>query len=840
MIDWALRYIKLGWAVIPLRGKIPLVEHGSRDATLNESQAREWWTKWPEANIGVASGHRFFAVDIDIKKGGEETWEHLRATHGFSLPATIEQITGTGGRHILFALPEFPVQNSAEKLGPGLDVRGSGGYIVVAPSVHPDTKKRYEWDGLEEIEKQAIAPAPEWLLKLLRDAQSRPAAGGGVKALPDKIRHGTRDDTIFREGCRLRRYGWTVDEIFASLKIVNASRCEPPLDDAQVRKCAESAAKYEPDRKAVLRDQGSAAGDQAQDEVALGQSDVEKGIEEAIAANDLKRAVEWAPEVAKLRPDVQALISMKLAVHFGDKFPRREFQKVLAGAKVIKMPPPSSPPGAAAGTDGGDDLDLLSQPLTDSGNGERLVAMFGRDLRFCKEMKKWLVWDGRRWVIDDWRAVHLKAKRMARELYARAVGYPDKSKWARSSESRAAIVAMLECASGETGIPVSANELDQHPYLLNCLNGVVDLRTGELLPHERELLITKMCHIVYEADAKCPRFLKFLHWAMGQNEEAELSARTARLMSYMQRSFGYALTGDVTEKCAFVFWGEKGNNGKTTLLDTMRLMFPEYSAQITIDVLMTNSGMSDSTMRADLADLRGVRLAVTSEVEKEHKLSVAIMKRITSGGGRIKSCRKYENPIEFPESHKLFMDCNHRPRVTDQNNAIWRRLKLVAFDVSMEDSDPAMDKKLKEKLLAEASGILAWCVRGSMRWAKEGLEPPPEVAQAVEEWREHDDPLKEFMEDCCEPGADRWVRSSLMYSAYVWFAKKARQRFWLGVQEFTERMRTKGFEFSRSRRDASDKQLRTWEGIGLRDGVEAEMAASEKAPSWSRQASLED
>ena len=159
MLDWALRYVRLGWPVIPLKGKLPLTDNGSKDATLNEQQVRAWWAKWPNANIGLAAGHRFFVVDVDIKGGGEDTWDMLRERHA-ALPETVEAVTGTGGRHILYELPaEFPVSNSQGKIGPGIDVRGRGGYIVAAPSVHPETKRRYSWDGLREIEQQTIAPA---------------------------------------------------------------------------------------------------------------------------------------------------------------------------------------------------------------------------------------------------------------------------------------------------------------------------------------------------------------------------------------------------------------------------------------------------------------------------------------------------------------------------------------------------------------------------------------------------------------------------------------------------------------------------------------------------------
>jgi putative DNA primase/helicase len=139
-----------------------------------------------------------------------------------------------------------------------------------------------------------------------------------------------------------------------------------------------------------------------------------------------------------------------------------------------------------------------------------------------------------------------------------------------------------------------------------------------------------------------------------------VNTRTERLCAFLQRAFGYALTADVSEKSVFVLWGEKGNNGKTTLVTAFKAILDEYAEEISIDTLMSTKAQ-DATLRADLADLRGARFVTTSEVEKEHRLSEGELKYITAGMGNIKSCRKYENPITFKATHKLFMDYNHQP-----------------------------------------------------------------------------------------------------------------------------------------------------------------------------------
>jgi phage/plasmid primase, P4 family, C-terminal domain len=700
-----------------------------------------------------------------------------------------------------------------------------------APPSTPETKRSYAWDGIEDVEKQRIAPAPVWLLKLIQASEQRQATPAKT---PDQIAEGGRNDTLFRAGARLRRLGWSAEEIFASLTVVNNGRCKPPLPANEVRTIAESAARYSPDARANVFRPGQQPVPAVDGELPLGQADIEAAVEAAIAKNDLLGAVQLAEHIAKLPTFAQVLIKTKLKIHFGKEFPARDFERALHGlsgtptnAQVVQMPPQGGAPASAPlGPD------LLGYPLTDSGNGERIVTLFGEEIRFCIEMDKWLVWDGKRWAVDQRKVATQRAKQMARLLYTQAVGSETISKWARKSESHVAITAALKRASTEKNIPISAADLDQHSYLLNCLNGVVDLRTGALLPHEKAYLITKMCHVHYNPEAKCPRFLKFLHWAMGDNPDADMTPQTVRLIAFLQRMFGYALTGDVSEKCVFVFYGPKGNNGKTTMLTTFRTILSEYAAQISIDTLMTKT--QDAGLRADMADLRGARFVTTSEVNEGQKLSEATLKYITAGMGLIKSCRKFENPIEFPATHKLIMDCNHRPKVTGSDDAVWGRLMAIEFNVRIEKDDPEFDKKLNEKLLAEAEGILAWAVRGCVRFVEAGsLDSPPEVTEANKSWREHDDLLKDFLEDCCDidpPGIPSseaaWVRSPELSAAYAWWCKENRERFPLGRTLFRERLMGKGFKESRSRRDSSQHQMRTWEGLQVKGDI-ARKASSE-------------
>jgi len=579
----------------------------------------------------------------------------------------------------------------------------------------------------------------------------------------------------------------------------------------------------------------------SRDEIPANPADVEKAADEAIAANDVAAAMRLIPELAKLRRVSQVVIVAKLRQHFKRIWKDREFTQALNEAmdaqRSARTPPPDDRDPDAPAPDG---VDLLPFPLTDAGNGERIAAMFAGEIRYCVEMKSWLVWDAVRWVVDHFDVMRQKAKAMARLLYEQAErgDRPTVKSFARGSESYGATTAALQFASTEPGIRITAAELDQHPYLLNCPNGVVDLRDGKILPHNREFLITKLCPIIYNPSAKCDRFLGFLQWAMGANPDAEISERTARLVGFLQRAFGYALTSDVSEKAVFVFYGKQGNNGKTTLLSLLRdLLGRDYSGQIAIETVMATAKQQDATIRADLADLRGVRFVVTSEVERESKLNERTIKYITAGNAPIKSCRKYENPIEFWATHKLFMDCNHRPTIRGSEDAIWKRLKLVPFEVQIDDG--SIDKQLPDKLRAEMQGILVWAVRGCMEWIRNGLGEPPEIKAAGKEWRDHDDSIKEFLDDCCNVDLDTvksphpeerlFVPVSDLTAAYRWWAKQHGEKFPLGREGLKEKLESKGFWENRSRR-INGIQTRTWEGLELRREV-----ALRSGENWERE-----
>ena len=407
---------------------------------------------------------------------------------------------------------------------------------------------------------------------------------------------------------------------------------------------------------------------------------------------------------------------------------------------------------------------LLSYLNNDHGNAERLIALLGKDLRYCHPFRKWLVWDGKRWAVDQTDQARKLAKRAMLELMRQAIeaGNQKAETFARGSLDARRITNAL--AMAECEIYVKPADLDGDPYLLNFINGTVDLRTGELSQHRRENLITKLIHYEYRSEAACPRWLAFLDQIMGGGPDAgevELD-RAQRLCDYLQRAFGYSLTGYTIEKVVFVLFGA-GDNGKSTMLSTVRQLVEEYSALLQVDTLMVRQESNNT--QADLADLRGARFVQTSETEEGQRLAQGKLKRITQGMGKIKAVRKYENPIEFAETHKLWMDTNRKPTIKDADDrATFSRLHPIPLLVRIPKAQ--IDRDMPRKLLEEAEGILAWAVEGAKLWHESGLSKPPEVQAANEKWRSEMDQVGRFIGERCLTGKELSALSSTLYAEY--------------------------------------------------------------------------
>jgi putative DNA primase/helicase len=273
-----------------------------------------------------------------------------------------------------------------------------------------------------------------------------------------------------------------------------------------------------------------------------------------------------------------------------------------------------------------------------------------------------------------------------------------------------------------------------------------------------------LVHHNYRADADCPTFLSFL---------AKATEKHPGLLTtgYLQKALGYSLTARTIEKLVFFVYGPT-DTGKTTWLSLIRkLLGDDYATLIQIDSIMARQHELSTNAQADLAALRGMRFAMTSETKSGQRLSEGEIKRICQGMGRIKAVRKYENPFEFAETHKLWADANHLPDVRDTDDSIWNRLHAIPFDTMIPKAE--QDRELPAKLAAEGEGILAWAVAGAVRWYAEGLGKPKAVENAAGRWRAQSDQVGRFIRECYVAKKDAQVKARALYSAYKAWAEGA-------------------------------------------------------------------
>ena len=461
-----------------------------------------------------------------------------------------------------------------------------------------------------------------------------------------------------------------------------------------------------------------------------------------------------------------------------------------------------------------------TERCTDLGNARRLSFSFGALLRHVGGKKGWLVYDGKRWITDAVAEVYQCAKDVVRSIVSEADELEDDERQklmrhALASESASRIRGMVELAQSEPPIAAKLEDFDRDPMLFNCLNGTLDLRTGELRPHRRGDSITQLAGTAFDLNAKCPRFEGFLNRTFKGKQE---------LISFMQRAIGYTLTGSVAEQVLFFLYGT-GKNGKSTLLEVLRKVFGDFSQATSFSTLLANKNSSGP--RNDIARLRGKRFVTAIEAGAGRTLDEPVVKQIT-GGDTIAERALYAEAVEFEPTHKLFLAANHKPVIRGTEEAIWRRIRLIPFDVEIPESE--RDPHLKEKLLEEAPGILAWAVRGCLEWQRDGLKAPAEVLAATASYRSEMDTVEPFFDARCviEPRAT--VKAGELYSAYKAWAEQAGETP-ISQTVFGHRLNEKGYRMERSA--AGKRRV----GIRLRQDGELPGFAdsfSPEEPEWVR------
>ena len=444
---------------------------------------------------------------------------------------------------------------------------------------------------------------------------------------------------------------------------------------------------------------------------------------------------------------------------------------------------------------------------TETANARRLVTTHGDDIRYVDQWGKWLVWDGRRWAIDQQRTMDAFAKGVAGRLWQEAAlaapGTEDKGLltmlgYCKASNKATGISAMIALARSEHGVPILPSQLDQFPWLLNVLNGTLDLRTQQLKAHDRRDYITKCCPVEYRPNADCPQWLAFLNRIMDSN---------SKLLTYIRRLVGYCLTGETTEHVLPFLHGD-GANGKSTFVNTiLSLLGEDYAIKAPPDLLLAKK----SAHPTELTDLHGRRFVACIEAEDGRRMAESLVKELT-GGDRIRARGMRENFWEFQPTHKIWLVANYKPVIRGQDYGIWRRVKLIPFNVIIPDDE--QDKQLPAKLLKELPGILNWALAGCQEWQSIGLKEPTEVTAATNEYKEEMDEVGRFIAESCDVREDRQVGATDIYNAFLaWGGNKH-----ITQHRFGAELRKRGFDNSGRLTAGPNRGRKMWRGIGLLAG----------------------
>ncbi len=438
-------------------------------------------------------------------------------------------------------------------------------------------------------------------------------------------------------------------------------------------------------------------------------------------------------------------------------------------------------------------FELAKLPRNDTGNGRRLVARFGHELAWSKETG-WLAWNGACWGREDGDALALeRAQQTVDAIYDEAETWPDfdepepdpdnskaweawdkrrKShyvrkgahfKFAVSSGNGGKTKSMLEMAAPKLLCRVT--DFDDRPYHFNVPNGTLRLdQDAALYGHRTSDRLTRMASAVFDPKADCPEWREFIDIILPDGDVAV----------FVQKWFGYCLTGDISEQCFCMFDG-KGANGKSTMTETIARIMGDYAGSCPVETFLYNDNRNGSGPSPDLARLPGVRLIRTSEPEVGARLSESRIKQWT-GGEKVQARGLNKDFFDFVPAGKITMSCNIRPRIAGKDEGIKTRVLLVPFKHRFARREGGRKPDyIGGFVRKEGAGILNWLIDGYRMWAEDGLEVPAAVRAATDDMFQEQDPIGQALKDVLiEDPEDLDAKaqaSQIVAACEVWFKR---------------------------------------------------------------------
>jgi putative DNA primase/helicase len=755
----AHQYRQRGWRVIAIQpgGKRPIEKNWQDTPPLSGPDVQALF-EGAQNNVGIATGapSGFWVLDIDLQKPGtgERLGELLSGRE--TLPRTRVVQTPSGGYHYYFAMPDFNVTNSAKRLPDGIDVRGTGGQVVAPPS-------RVENGVYTVLRDGDILRAPEWLEELVRPLP--PAAPVDLETLPKLT------DLPERERERLSSY---VDRAITA-------------EIQRLRECRE-------------KGWGGPGWNQTTFEVSCSLIEL---------ANS-----PWAPLTTSQAREI-VLASAPRDANFGDAEIEGCFASALktvdgkgraipedrSRGPVYPGDPLSDPMAASPVTPGAREAEAPLRAMTDLGNAHRMVDLYRGEILWIEQAEKWATYADGVWRIAGAPAGRAKAQEMIEGLIEREahrysdIPEDDKKpspreafvKWAIGQQNSARITACLKESTGRRELQADLSEFDTQEHLFNCANGVVDLRTGELLSHDPALMMMLQSPVAYRPDAEAKRWQAFLERCLPDED-------TRR---WLQKAMGYSLTASMDEQAMFIHHGS-GANGKSVFLIIAGEIAGDYGQVVPRTTLLAK-GNNQTEHPTSVARMRGRRFLQASETAAGRRLDEETVKGLT--GGEQQSARFMgADFFDFTPTGKIHFVTNHLPKLTDAES-IWRRLHLIGWreTIPIEERDPRLAQKIIEE---ELEGVLSWAVQGAVLWYREGhLQPTMSMRSDLADYRTDQDILGEFLDARLQIDEHGFVPNSEIYGAYTAWCFNNGIRQPMTSQDLVRALRERGWVTHRKAKD---------------------------------------
>jgi P4 family phage/plasmid primase-like protien len=679
--------------------------HGFYAATDDLNVIKQWVSETPDMHLAVATGRTsgVFVFDYDPRNGGDVSFQELMDEHdAFDTEANT---TPNGGKHFIFQLPNFDVHAISGKLWPGIDIKGEGGYHLVPPT-----------PGYETEDTQEAKPAPKWLRDAIFNHQAKFKWSEGSRNLRAVERQDYNPDAISEPmgeqvqktvdywvgKIRTAPHGHQNTYLYTAARVLFSLAFHGVLDEDQAQQLLEDAAA-----------QGNHPRDRAR-----------------LAIDSGRRAADENPD-----PLDDAL---------------------------------------------NDDRDTIETfQMDDIGNANRVVFWKGGDIRYDPDRERFYTFDRKKWVpAKEGRVLGLVEDVIQKIPSTEALFYSDstcppselnKSKstprtyrqvfleWTAKQRFAGKITATAVILKGREALWTTGDDFDIDPYMLNVNNGVVDLRTGALHPHNRSYMATNISGVDYDPTASCPEFCRFLEMTQPNPEHRR----------YLQRLMGLTLIGEVRDQIFALHIGS-GGNGKGVFLDTCSYVLGEYATTGQRDSFVRKS--NSNRIPADIASFEGKRIVLVDELNDNQKMDTALLKDVT-GGGKIKAEAKNVNPWEYTPKFTLHFRTNHMPDLPTDRSIV-RRFRPVRWSVEPTSeqwdsfTSPHHSTPFNYLTKKEASGILNWMLEGTRDYLENGLDVPIDLQLDAIMMLEENDPFLIFMNQCTDESVGAKKDGTVLYKAF--------------------------------------------------------------------------